>query len=68
MLFSSLALAVAAAAAVPWVQQEEVEEGEERGASAGARCTRVLPVVARHGMHVEPRDGYKHLPQTMKLK
>jgi hypothetical protein len=32
MLFSSLALAVAAAAAVPvavpWVQQEEVEEGE----------------------------------------
>jgi hypothetical protein len=30
MLFSSLALAVAAATAtaVPWVQQEEVEEGE----------------------------------------
>jgi hypothetical protein len=23
---------------------------------------RVLPVVARHGMHVELRDGYEHLP------
>jgi hypothetical protein len=42
MLFSSLALAVVAAAAVPWVQQEEVGEGVERGASACARCSRVL--------------------------
>jgi hypothetical protein len=62
MLFSSLALAVAAAVpvAVQWAGQQEVEEGEEH--------LRVLPVVALHSMHVERRDGYKHLPQTMKLK
>jgi hypothetical protein len=29
---------------------------------------RLHPVVLLRGMHVELRDGYKHLPQTMKLK
>jgi hypothetical protein len=70
MLFSSLALYVAAAA-VSWGCSRRRWKRERREELSICVCQvqpgagQVLPVVARHGMQVEHRDGYEHLPQTM---